>query len=76
MPFVDSMFEESSRQASRAEGAVWEYYLPFGVFLAFAIRDILLADEAVADEVSFETAECAENFGKLRLRALNSWCTR
>ena len=57
MPFVDPMFEESARQASRAEGAVREYYLPFGVFLAFAIHDILLADEAVADEMSLETAE-------------------
>lgn len=76
MPFVDSVLDEPSRQTSGAERAVREYHLPFGVLFTFAIRDVLLADETVADKMPSETAEHAENLFDLCLRHLGSGCVR
>jgi hypothetical protein len=59
MPFIDSLFDESTRDVSWSELSIWENYLSIGILLTLSLCDIILTSQTFADKMSCQTAEYA-----------------
>jgi hypothetical protein len=59
MPFIDSFFDESTRNVSGSELSIRENDLSISVLLTFSFRDIILTSQTFADKMSCQTAEYA-----------------